>query len=98
MTEEIYALDVEHETDVFASRQAARDVAAAIGVEGQDLVRVATALSEVTRDLLASGGGRVTFWSPDERPADRRRPVATRTGGRRERSRGRPPADGPTGR
>ena len=64
MTEEIYALDVEHETDVFASRQAARAGAAAIGVEGQDVVRVATALSEVTPDLLASGGGRVAFWSP----------------------------------
>ena len=63
MTAEIYGLAVHHETDVFASRQAARDVATAVGVEGQDVIRVATALSEVTRDLLAAGGGRVSFTS-----------------------------------
>ncbi len=63
MTAEIYTLEVHHETDVFASRQAARDVATTVGVEGQDVIRVATALSEVTRDLLAAGGGRVSFTS-----------------------------------
>jgi signal transduction histidine kinase len=63
VTGEIYGLEVHHETDVFASRQAARDVATAVGVEGQDVIRVATALSEVTRDLLAAGGGRVSVTS-----------------------------------
>ena len=63
MTGEIYGLEVHHETDVFASRQAARDVATAVGIEGQDVIRVATALSEVTRDLLAAGGGQVSFTS-----------------------------------
>ena len=46
---------VEH--DVFAVRQRGRDVAAALGIEGQDQVRVATALSEVGRQLLATLGG-----------------------------------------
>jgi signal transduction histidine kinase len=63
VTGELYGLEVHHERDVFASRQAAREVATAVGVDGQDVIRVATALSEVTRDLLAAGGGRVSFTS-----------------------------------
>ncbi|GAB3355535.1 ATP-binding protein [Micromonospora halotolerans] len=54
------ALRVEH--DIFLVRQRGRVVAAAVGLEHQDQVRLATALSEVARDLLrAVGGADVTF-------------------------------------
>lgn len=49
------ALRVEH--DVFVIRQRGREVAAMLGVDHQDQVRIATALSEVGRHLLAGGGG-----------------------------------------
>ncbi|WP_320067478.1 sensor histidine kinase [Micromonospora sp. RTGN7] len=54
------ALRVEH--DIFVVRQRGREVAAAVGLEHQDQVRLATALSEVARDLLrVVGGADVTF-------------------------------------
>lgn len=54
------ALRVEH--DIFLVRQRGREVAAAVGLEHQDQVRLATALSEVARDLLRSvAGADVTF-------------------------------------
>jgi signal transduction histidine kinase len=45
------------ESDVFVARQRAREVAAAIGLERQDQVRLATALSEVGRTLFTDRGG-----------------------------------------
>ncbi|WP_405116547.1 ATP-binding protein [Micromonospora sp. NBC_01405] len=54
------ALRVEH--DIFVVRQRGREVAEAVGLEHQDQIRLATALSEVARDLLhAAGGADVTF-------------------------------------
>jgi signal transduction histidine kinase/CheY-like chemotaxis protein len=44
------------EQDVFALGRRARELAAALGLQGQDDIRVATALSEVTRKLLAGLG------------------------------------------
>ncbi|MEU4476939.1 sensor histidine kinase [Micromonospora sp. NPDC023966] len=49
------ALRVEH--DIFLVRQRGREVAGAVGLEHQDQVRLATALSEVARDLLRIVGG-----------------------------------------
>ncbi|MGC1210440.1 MAG: sensor histidine kinase [Micromonospora sp.] len=50
------------EQDIFLVRQRGREVAAAVGLEHQDQVRIATALSEVARDLLRTAGGAdVTF-------------------------------------
>jgi signal transduction histidine kinase len=49
------------ERDVFVVRQRGREVAAALGLEHQDQVRVATALSEIGRAMLAHGGANVTF-------------------------------------
>ncbi|WP_221325098.1 sensor histidine kinase [Actinoplanes sp. L3-i22] len=43
------------EQDIFAVRQLGREVARAVGLETQDQTRVATALSEVCRVLLATG-------------------------------------------
>jgi signal transduction histidine kinase len=48
------AIGVEH--DVFVVRQRGREVATSIGLEGQDQVRVATALSEVGRQMFAQLG------------------------------------------
>jgi signal transduction histidine kinase len=44
------------EQDVFAVRRQARQFAAAMGLEGQDQVRVAAAVSEVTRQMLGALG------------------------------------------
>ncbi|SCE83490.1 Signal transduction histidine kinase [Micromonospora mirobrigensis] len=50
------------EQDIFLIRQRGREVAAAVGLEHQDQVRLATALSEVARDLLhAAAGADVAF-------------------------------------
>lgn len=50
------------EQDIFLVRQRGREVATAVGLEHQDQVRIATALSEVARDLLRSvGGADITF-------------------------------------
>ena len=48
----------------------AREVAAAVGVDEQDQVRLATALSEVSRDVLGAGGGHISF-DADRAAADR---------------------------
>ena len=39
--QEVYAIELGSEVDVFAARQGGREVAAAVGMDGQDLVRVA---------------------------------------------------------
>jgi signal transduction histidine kinase len=52
---------IDAEPDVFAARQLARTVAQAAGLDGQDQVRFATAVSEVGRDALAVGGAEVGF-------------------------------------
>ncbi|WP_155373426.1 sensor histidine kinase [Catellatospora vulcania] len=55
-------LVLRREQDVFAVRQRGREAAAALGFEHQDQIRVATALSDVGRQLLAGGTGvEVTF-------------------------------------
>ncbi|MEH1164600.1 sensor histidine kinase [Micromonospora sp. CPCC 205539] len=45
------------EQDIFVIRQRGREVAAVVGLEHQDQIRIATALSEVARDLLRLAGG-----------------------------------------
>jgi signal transduction histidine kinase len=42
--------------DIFAVRQLGREVARSVGMESQDQTRIATALSEVARLVLAAGG------------------------------------------
>jgi signal transduction histidine kinase len=50
------------EQDIFVVRQLAREVARSVGMEQQDQTRLATALSEVGRVMLAGGGDAdVTF-------------------------------------
>ncbi|MEV4479841.1 ATP-binding protein [Micromonospora coxensis] len=61
------------EQDIFTVRQRGREVAGAVGLEHQDQIRVATALSEVARDLLRTvEGADVAFFvvdRPDGRAA-----------------------------
>ncbi|MEU1087964.1 ATP-binding protein [Streptomyces sp. NPDC005576] len=49
------------EQDIFMLRRSGKAAAEALGVERQDQIRLATALSELGRDLLGSSGLRVTF-------------------------------------
>jgi len=53
--ERLLQLSVASDQDVFALRRYAKTAAAAAGLEGQDQVRLATALSELGRDLLRPG-------------------------------------------
>ncbi|MEU7744139.1 ATP-binding protein [Nonomuraea sp. NPDC049158] len=55
---------LEHDHDVFAVRRLGKAVAELAGLEAQDQVRVATALSEVCRELL--GTGAAVVFSLDE--------------------------------
>jgi signal transduction histidine kinase/CheY-like chemotaxis protein len=55
MIRELARLEVRDQADVFAARQLGRSVAAELGLERQDQVRVATALSEVSRSVVQAG-------------------------------------------
>lgn len=57
MTEPLLHMRLRTEQDVFVVRQLGREAARLAGFEGQDQTRVATALSEVGRLMLASGRG-----------------------------------------
>ena len=61
-------IGVEH--DIFAVRQRGREVAAAVGLEGQDEIRVATALSEVGRQMLVRLGPVLVTFAVVTEPAD----------------------------
>ncbi|NES15785.1 MULTISPECIES: sensor histidine kinase [Micromonospora] len=70
--ERLLQLALRVEQDIFLVRQRGREVAAAVGLEHQDQVRVATALSEVARDLLrAVDGADVTFVLVTDPPSGR---------------------------
>lgn len=57
------------ERDVFTVRQLGREVAEAVGLDRQDQIRLATALSDVGRDLIRHGvTAVVTFTLDDGRP------------------------------
>jgi signal transduction histidine kinase len=60
--EPLISLRLRAEHDIFAVRQLGREVARQVGLERQDQTRLATALSEVSRVMLAAGpGANVTF-------------------------------------
>jgi len=52
---ELVRLRIAAEADVFAARQRGRTVAAIVGLDNQDQIRVATALSELCRELAGLG-------------------------------------------
>jgi len=55
VTSELATLDVRDVAGVFAARQAGRELAAALALDRQDQIRVATALSEITRSAVTAG-------------------------------------------
>ncbi|MEU4831174.1 ATP-binding protein [Streptosporangium sp. NPDC023615] len=55
--DELIRILVKDDQDVFAMRKLGREVAESVGLETQDQIRVATALSEIGRELLEAGTG-----------------------------------------
>ena len=66
MTKELASLRVEDLPGVFAARRLGRELAAELGLEHQDQVRVATALSEVARSVVTLGHTAVITFGADE--------------------------------
>jgi signal transduction histidine kinase len=62
MSKRILALAVGSEQDVVSARRNARQVAATLGFDAQDQVRIATAVSEIARNAQRhAGGGSIEF-------------------------------------
>ncbi|HEU4887471.1 MAG TPA: ATP-binding protein [Thermoanaerobaculia bacterium] len=58
----LFTLPIESEEDVVLARQRARQTAAALAFDGQDQIRIATAVSEIARNAYSyGGGGRIEF-------------------------------------
>ncbi|MCW2933831.1 MAG: histidine kinase [Actinomycetia bacterium] len=66
MTAELARLHVRDLSGVFAARRLGRELAAGLALEGQDQVRVATALSEVSRSVITTGHSAVISFGADE--------------------------------
>ena len=53
---------IQHEPDVVAARQRTRQIASALGFDSQDQTRLATAVSELARNVYSyAGGGKIEF-------------------------------------
>ena len=65
MTDELAALRVRDLTGVFAARRLGRELAAGLGFDHHDQVRVATALSEVCRSAVTVGQSTVIAFGAD---------------------------------
>jgi signal transduction histidine kinase/CheY-like chemotaxis protein len=62
MSKALLNMEVRLEQDVVLARQRARQIAGLLGFENQDQARIATAVSEITRNAFQyAGGGRVEF-------------------------------------
>jgi len=62
VSEPVFSMAIGSEQDVVVVRQRARQVAAALGFDGQDQTRIATAISEIARNaFMYAGGGTVEF-------------------------------------
>jgi signal transduction histidine kinase/CheY-like chemotaxis protein len=66
MITELARLEVRDLAGVFAARQLGRDLAAALELERQDQMRVATALSEISRSAVMAGRTAVIIFSVDD--------------------------------
>ncbi len=59
---ELFKLNLRREDDIITARTRAREVARRLGFESRDQVRIATAVSELTRNTVASAGhGSIAF-------------------------------------
>jgi signal transduction histidine kinase/CheY-like chemotaxis protein len=63
---ELARLEVRDTAGVFAARQLGRGLAAVLALEQQDQVRVATALSEISRSAVTAGGTAVITFGIDD--------------------------------
>jgi signal transduction histidine kinase len=66
MTTELTSLHVRDLSGVLAARRLGRELAAGLALEGQDQVRVATALSEISRSAITAGHSAVIAFGADE--------------------------------
>ena len=66
MTDELASLRVRDLPGVFAARRLGRELAAGLGLEHPDQVRVATALSEITRSAVTLGQTALIAFGADE--------------------------------
>ena len=67
----LLTVDLRYEHDIVLARQRARELAAAFGCDGQDQIRLATAVSEIARNAFQyGGGGTVQFHIGHQRPGD----------------------------
>ena len=66
MTEEFARLSVRDLPGVFAARRLGRELAATLALDRQDQVRVATALSEISRSAVTAGLTAVIVFGADE--------------------------------
>jgi signal transduction histidine kinase/CheY-like chemotaxis protein len=64
---ELLRVEVQNTAGVFTARQLGREVAVELGLERQDQVRVATALSEIGRELVIAGQAAVIIFLAEER-------------------------------
>ncbi|MBB4638798.1 ATP-binding protein [Longimicrobium terrae] len=68
----LLAVSIARDTDVVPARQRARQMALLLGMDAQDAVRIATAVSEIARNAWEyAGGGRVEFAVAGEPGAQR---------------------------
>ena len=66
MMNELARLHVRDLSGVFAARRLGRELAAGLGLDRQDQVRVATALSEISRSVITGGHSAVIAFGADE--------------------------------
>jgi signal transduction histidine kinase/CheY-like chemotaxis protein len=66
MTSELARLDVRDVTGVFAARQVGRGLAVSLSLDRQDQIRVATALSEISRSAVTAGLTAVIAFGMDD--------------------------------
>ncbi len=68
MSVHLLSMTIRYEHDVVAVRQKARQVAAAVGFDGQDQTRIATAISELARNaFMYARGGAIEFFVEGQR-------------------------------
>lgn len=68
MTWRIVSLPLQREEDVVTARQRAREVAGKLGFDLRDQTRIATSVSEITRNAISYGkGGAIEFYLDDSR-------------------------------
>lgn len=70
MRERLLSVGLSGEEDLVVARQRAELIASEMGFGGQDRVRVATAVSEIARNVLVyAGSGKIEFWLDRENGA-----------------------------